>query len=461
MIRDSFLHFNKTIMKNNVLGLLRYRVLKMPLKSFLMAIGAIFLCSTTSFGQDQLIKRINCGGGQETGADGYVYEADVSNSDVSFSAGSGAYTNLQYVAPELQEPYLKFRYMNRNLGSEFSYTFHNLESGEYRVILHFAEPFHGVQNSNWDTRKFNIDIHNGAFTRTNYNIMTEAALQNNSSNPLDGAKKVAKLTAEDLNVTGGDLVIKFTKVSNDPIVNAIELFKQGSNTVDVAGVSLSPTSLSIDTGGTGTLTPTVTPSDATDKSLSWSSTDTDVATVDGSGVVTGVSQGTATITATSVSNNTISAQATVEVTGTTQPPTTGGHWTKESDARLHYTTGNVGIGTSTPGAYKLAVNGDIRAKKVKVETANWPDYVFTEAHDLPTLEEVRQHIAEKGHLPNIPSATEVEANGLDLGEMNRLLLEKLEELTLYILDQEKRMGFQEYRTEQLEKQVRKLKATQE
>ncbi len=96
----------------------------------------------------------------------------------------------------------------------------------------------------------------------------------------------------------------------------------------------------------------------------------------------------------------------------------------------HY--GNVGIGTTNPGTYKLAVKGKIRAEEIKVETG-WADYVFMKGYDLPTLEEVEKHIREKGHLINIPSAKEVEQHGIELGEMNKLLLEKIEELTLYIL----------------------------
>ena len=95
--------------------------------------------------------------------------------------------------------------------------------------------------------------------------------------------------------------------------------------------------------------------------------------------------------------------------------------------------GNLGIGTTNPGSYKLAVNGNIHVKEVKVDLTGWPDYVFKEGYDLPTLSAVEQHIQEKGHLINIPSAKEVEENGIQLGEMNKLLLEKIEELTLYLI----------------------------
>ena len=96
---------------------------------------------------------------------------------------------------------------------------------------------------------------------------------------------------------------------------------------------------------------------------------------------------------------------------------------------LNPVAGNVGIGTTTPKE-KLSVNGNIRAKEIKVETANWPDYVFAKDYALPSLKETEQHIQEKGHLPGIPSAQEVKSNGVDLGELNAKLLKKIEEMTL-------------------------------
>ncbi len=101
-------------------------------------------------------------------------------------------------------------------------------------------------------------------------------------------------------------------------------------------------------------------------------------------------------------------------------------------------SGNVGIGTIAP-TERLSVNGKIRAKEVKVENANWPDFVFEKSYTLPTLAETEKHIREKGHLIGVPSAAEVKANGLDLGDMNAKLLQKIEELTLYIIDLEKRV----------------------
>ncbi|WP_340154267.1 hypothetical protein [uncultured Winogradskyella sp.] len=101
-----------------------------------------------------------------------------------------------------------------------------------------------------------------------------------------------------------------------------------------------------------------------------------------------------------------------------------------------FTTGAIGIGTMSfidgTDKYLLSVNGKVRAHSVKVYTS-WADYVFEDTYKLPSLYEVEQYIKENGHLKDIPSATEVKTNGIELGEMNKLLLQKTEELTLYII----------------------------
>ena len=117
--------------------------------------------------------------------------------------------------------------------------------------------------------------------------------------------------------------------------------------------------------------------------------------------------------------------------------------------------GNVGIGTTNPGTWKLAVNGNIRAKEIKVETG-WSDFVFEDSYDLPTLEEVEQHIKEKGHLKDIPSAREVEENGIFLGEMDAKLLQKIEELTLYMIALKKENREQKFQIEKLQKAIDQL-----
>ncbi|MHC0446359.1 hypothetical protein ACWA1F_13195 [Flavobacterium sp. 3-218] len=109
---------------------------------------------------------------------------------------------------------------------------------------------------------------------------------------------------------------------------------------------------------------------------------------------------------------------------------------KENGSNLIYNLGNVGIGVSSP-QNKLDVKGTVHAQEVKVDMQNWSDFVFEKDYDLPTLNEVEKHIKEKGHLVNIPSEEEVLKNGINLGEMNSKLLQKIEELTLYVIKQNK------------------------
>lgn len=104
------------------------------------------------------------------------------------------------------------------------------------------------------------------------------------------------------------------------------------------------------------------------------------------------------------------------------------------------TNGSVGIGTTTiPSGYKLAVNGKIIATEIKVATTPWPDYVFAPDYKLRSLYEVEQFIKQNQHLPDVPSAKTVESEGMSVGEMNAILLKKIEELTLYMIEQEKRI----------------------
>ncbi|NMN37169.1 hypothetical protein [Pedobacter sp. SG918] len=98
--------------------------------------------------------------------------------------------------------------------------------------------------------------------------------------------------------------------------------------------------------------------------------------------------------------------------------------------------GNVGIGTSTPNE-KLAVNGKIRAKEIKVEATNWPDYVFEKKYQIASLGELEKYIKTNKHLPEMPSATEVESNGVELGDLVKKLLKNQEELTLHLIAQQK------------------------
>lgn len=118
--------------------------------------------------------------------------------------------------------------------------------------------------------------------------------------------------------------------------------------------------------------------------------------------------------------------------------------------------GRVGIGTSTHATgYALSVNGKAVCTEVLVdEVANWPDYVFGEDYDLMSLSELEQHIKENNHLPGIPSAATVEENGVLLGEMQKKLLEKIEELTLYTIEQNKKLAELQVKYEELEKSIK-------
>lgn len=130
----------------------------------------------------------------------------------------------------------------------------------------------------------------------------------------------------------------------------------------------------------------------------------------------------------------------------------GGIWAPFGDG-IHYNSGNVGIGTVPQSAYRLAVDGSVHTREVRVDLDNWPDYVFMPDYLLPSLQDVKKHIDDKGHLANVPSAAEVALNGIRLGAMNRILLEKIEELTLYVIRQNKEQ-------KNLEREVRELELNQ-
>ncbi|MBB6502636.1 hypothetical protein [Pedobacter cryoconitis] len=110
--------------------------------------------------------------------------------------------------------------------------------------------------------------------------------------------------------------------------------------------------------------------------------------------------------------------------------------------------GNVGIGTANPKE-RLSVNGNIRAKAIKVETANWPDYVFHQDYQGMSLPQLEEYIKVNKHLPEMPSAQKAEKEGVDLGEMNKLLLKKIEEMTLQMIELNRKVDQQNQRINQL------------
>ncbi|MCF8369441.1 MAG: hypothetical protein K9G76_10400 [Bacteroidales bacterium] len=118
-----------------------------------------------------------------------------------------------------------------------------------------------------------------------------------------------------------------------------------------------------------------------------------------------------------------------------------------------YISGDLRIGTTTAATgYALSVNGNIACEEVLVQDAgSWPDYVFHADYNLMSLEELESSIKENNHLPGLPPAVEVEANGFNVADMQKRVLEKVEELTLYTIEQGKLI-------QELQNEVKALKA---
>lgn len=108
-------------------------------------------------------------------------------------------------------------------------------------------------------------------------------------------------------------------------------------------------------------------------------------------------------------------------------------------------------------AKKLDVNGIIRSKEVKIEATGWSDFVFDEKYQLPSLSEVENHIKEHKHLPDIPSEREVVENGISVGEMQAKLLQKIEELTLYVIEQDKKFNVLKQENEVMKQENKEIK----
>jgi hypothetical protein len=125
-----------------------------------------------------------------------------------------------------------------------------------------------------------------------------------------------------------------------------------------------------------------------------------------------------------------------------------------------FTNSPVSIGTTlNPTGYMFAVNGSAIATSMTVQGyTSWPDYVFKPSYTLPTLTEVKTYIEQNHHLPEIPTAEQIEKEGLNLGEMNKLLVKKVEELTLYLIEKDKEIKSQNDINASQESEIKNQKA---
>ncbi|MBO9658294.1 MAG: TMF family protein [Chitinophagaceae bacterium] len=119
---------------------------------------------------------------------------------------------------------------------------------------------------------------------------------------------------------------------------------------------------------------------------------------------------------------------------------------------------NIGIGTKNTRGYKLAVAGNMIVEKIKVKTyANWPDYVFDSSYALPSLKEIEAFIGKNKHLPGIPSAKNIREEGLDIADNQAALLQKIEELTLHLISQDKEKSEQRKKIDKQQEEIDQLK----
>jgi hypothetical protein len=132
-------------------------------------------------------------------------------------------------------------------------------------------------------------------------------------------------------------------------------------------------------------------------------------------------------------------------------------WGTGNKVYMSLKSGNLGLGTEETGSHKLAVEGSIGAREIQVEASGWSDFVFENEYKLMSLEETEQFIIKNKHLPDIPKESEVLEKGINLGEMDAKLLQKIEELTLYVIEQNKLNQIQQDRIQQLENEISSLK----
>lgn len=260
------------------------------------------------------------------------------------------------------------------------------------------------------------------------------------------------LTGGQLNLTVSNLIpgatYNFTVFAKDAMGNTSEV----SNTEQVITLidNTSPSGISNLSSANTLMTTT---------ELNWTASSDNVGVIDyevfqdGSGIgssggattfsVSGLSSNTTysfTVRAKDAAGNTSDLSNTASVTTLSAIDYTSensNNSTTDWESRDLFANGNLGIGTKDTQGYRLAVAGNVVAEEVKVALqTNWPDYVFKKQYSLPSLSELEAYIIANGHLIGIPSEKEVKAEGIQLGAMNAKLLEKIEELTLYTIQQQ-------------------------
>jgi len=146
------------------------------------------------------------------------------------------------------------------------------------------------------------------------------------------------------------------------------------------------------------------------------------------------------------------------LTGAGSAQASGVLWSNGTNGDIYYNDGNVVIGdNAVPTGYKLAVNGNAVMEEITVDLAdNWPDYVFEKSYTLPDLKELELFINTNKHLPEIPSALEIQDQGIPLGKMQTKLLQKIEELTLYVIQLNKENQYLSEQNKKLQWRLEKV-----
>ena len=159
--------------------------------------------------------------------------------------------------------------------------------------------------------------------------------------------------------------------------------------------------------------------------------------------ITAVAEGQAQITVTLGESMTTTFTVTVQA---------GSPWSVSDAGNVYRIDGNVGIGVDDPDE-RLVVDGRIKAEEIHLEDVTPADYVFDEDYDLMSLDALKEHIRERGHLPGIAPGAEMEAEGVSVGRMQTRLLEKVEELMLYTIDQHRTLATQRKFIDEQERQL--------